>query len=198
MIDIVTGIASGLIGFWAFFNRNPKRHPPKGKTIVVSPADGKMRKPFKVKSMKSLFKLNTDSSRKMDKQGELIAIPINLSILNVHITRSPCDAKIIDVIFQKGKFIPANFESSILKNQRNVIIMKYKKFYFAVMQSTGILAKRVRCSIPPGKNVKTGQVIGKILLGSNTTIIVPKKALDVFVTKNMKVRAGESVLGVWN
>ena len=76
--------------------------------------------------------------------------------------------------------------------------MKYKKFYFAVIQSTGAVAKRVRCNVPPGKNVKAGQVIGKILLGSNTTIIIPKEALDVFATEKMRVRAGESILGVWN
>lgn len=184
----------GVAGFVAFFNRNPKRSPPSGKSILVSPADGKLKSSFKVKSVKELFGAESGAIKKLDGQGPHTIVPINLSILDVHVTRSPCAAKVVEVIHQKGKFLPAICKSALVKNQRNIIVMRAKGTYFAVVQSTGALARRVRCWVQPGESVAKGQAIGRILLGSNTSVIIPARCF-VNAKNHRRVRAGETVLG---
>lgn len=186
---------SGIAGFVVFFNRNPKRSPPNGRHIVVSPADGKMRKPFRVSSVRKLFGATGKTVEKLDAQGPHRVVPINLSLLDVHVTRAPCDAKVIDVIHQRGKFLPAICKSALEKNQRNIIVMRAHGVYFAVVQSTGALARRVRCWVRPGETVSTGQAIGRILLGSNTSLIIPAKHFRHTINKT-RTRAGETILGV--
>ncbi|MBU5557495.1 MAG: phosphatidylserine decarboxylase [Candidatus Aenigmatarchaeota archaeon] len=192
----IATILSGIAGFVMFFNRNPKRNPPKLNDIVVSPADGKLCKPFKVSSISKLFGATSNSIKKLDKDGPHMVIPINLSLMDVHVTRSPCRAKVIDVIHQKGRFLPAICKSALEKNQRNIIVMKSKGVYFAVVQSTGALARRVRCWVAPGESVATGQTIGRILLGSNTSLIIPVKHFRYSEPYHKRVRAGETIIGV--
>ncbi len=186
---------SGVAGFVVFFNRNPKRSPPKGRDIMVSPADGKMKKHFKVKSVNGLFGATGKTIGKIDAQGPHMVVPINLSIMDVHVTRAPCNAKVIDVIHQRGKFLPAICKSALVKNQRNIIVMQARGVYFAVVQSTGAIARRVRCWVKPGDMVVTGQAIGRILLGSNTSLIIPARHFTNS-KDHRRVRAGETILGV--
>jgi len=191
----IIATVSGIAGFVAFFNRNPKRNPPSGGSIVVSPADGKLRKSFEIKSLKQLFGAESTAIKELDSQGPHVVVPINLSLLDVHVTRSPCAAKVIEVIHQRGKFLPAICKSSLVKNQRNIIVMRAKGIPFAVVQSTGALARRVRCWVQPGESVTTGQTIGRILLGSNTSLIIPAKYFHN-TANHRRVRAGETVLGM--
>jgi phosphatidylserine decarboxylase len=194
LAEIIATI-SGVAGFVAFFNRNPKRTPPSGRSIVVSPADGKLRKSFEIKSLEQLFGAEGKAINEMDSMGPHMVVPINLSLLDVHVTRSPCTAKVIDVIHQRGKFLPAICKSSLVKNQRNIILMRAKGVPFAVVQSTGALARRVRCWVQPGESVATGQTIGRILLGSNTSLIIPTKYFHNSYN-HRRVRAGETIIGM--
>lgn len=192
MLEILSAI-SGAFAFVLFFNRNPKRRPPEGKDLLLAPADGKVISTFKIKSLKSVFGVNCPA---MDKQGRLAVIPINLSLLNVHVTRAPCEGRIVDVIHQRGKFLPAVLKSSLIKNQRNIIIIKTRRLTLAVIQSTGAFARRVRCWYKPGTAVGHGQVIGRILLGSNTAVVVPLNKMKKIIKDGECVRAGESIVGV--
>jgi phosphatidylserine decarboxylase len=191
---------SGMLGFVAFFNRNPSRTPPRKRNILVSPADGKIKAPFTIRSTREYFKADSKGLRELDRQGPLQVIPVNLSVLNVHVTRSPCNGKVVDITHQRGKFLPANFKKSLEKNQRNLIVMRTKHkgrtLPIAVIQSTGAVARRLRVWSQPGSTVSIGQPIGRILLGSNTAIIVPKHAVSVHVQSRQKVKAGESIVGM--
>lgn len=187
---------SCITGFVIFFNRNPGRSPPAKRNIMVSPADGKMRKPFSVGSVKQLFGATGEAIDRLDAQGPHTVVPINLSLLDVHVTRAPCKARVVDVIHQKGKFLPAICKSSLVKNQRNIIIMRARNAHFAVVQSTGALARRVRCWVEPGEAVTTGQTIGRILLGSNTSLIIPAKYFRRRTSDRRRVRAGETIIGL--
>ena len=189
-------VLTGIAGFVLFFNRNPKRSPPANHDVVVSPADGKVRRPFKISSVKSLFGASDAAIKELDEQGPHMVVPINLSLLDVHVTRAPCSAKVVDIIHQRGKFLHAICKSSLIKNQRNIIVMRRKNMNFAVVQSTGALARRVRAWVKPGQTVATGQTIGRILLGSNTSLIIPAKHFRYVAQHRRRVKAGESVLGM--
>lgn len=200
MLDVFATISSGIVSFILFFNRNPKRNPPKEKNVVVSPADGKVKDIFTIKSLKEMFNANYESIEKIDRQGKLKIIPINLSIFDVHVIRSPCKAKVVDVIYQKGKrkpAIPSMLKESLSHNRRSIIVMKKDKVYFAVVQSAGIIARRVRSWVRPGMVVDIGQIIGRILFGSITTLVIPENKFKDTIKINTHVKAGESILGVF-
>jgi phosphatidylserine decarboxylase len=196
MLAEMFAVLSGLLGFVLFFNRNPKRRVPPGRDILVSPADGRIKKTFKICSLGAVFKIKSAAARALDRQGPLIGIPITLSLLDVHVTKAPCAAKVLDIVPQKGKFIPAIFRKSLIHNQRNVIIMRHRRSHLAVVQSVGIFARRLRCWIKPGAMVAKGQAIGRILLGSGTMLIVPERKFKCIVKPKVHVKGGESILGV--
>ncbi len=61
---------------------------------MVSPADGKVSDITEVANDPLLG-------------GPAVRVGIFLSVFNVHINRSPCDAKVLKTIYKKGKFINA-------------------------------------------------------------------------------------------
>jgi len=64
-----------------------------------------------------------------------------------------------------------------------------------VIQIAGFLARKIICSIKRNQKVNKGQRIGRIVLGSQITVILPK-GVDLKVKVNDKVKAGESIIAV--
>src|SRR5438105_5874249 len=82
-----------LIWLFAFF-RDPERAIPAEQHIMVSPADGT------VSDIENLPKYELLG-------GPAVRVGIFLSVFNVHVNRSPCDGRVVEVRYKRGRFINA-------------------------------------------------------------------------------------------
>ncbi len=162
--------------FTAFFFRNPKRTPPKGENLIVSPADGKV---IAIE----------------EREGD-ITISIFMSLFDVHVNRAPLDGVVERMEYKKGKFYPAFRKDLTKDNERNIIFIRSGNFNYSIKQVAGIIARRIVCYVRRGSRLKKGEVIGIICFGSLVEVSLPKDHVDIVVTKGKKVKAGETVIGV--
>ena len=77
-----------LVWLFAFF-RDPERVVPTEDHLMVSPADG---------TISDITQIDRDP----DLGGPAVRIGIFLSVFSVHVNRSPCEAKVLDIRYKKG------------------------------------------------------------------------------------------------
>ena len=188
-----------LIVFLLNFYRDPKRNIPKGNNIV-SPADGKIIRILKTKTDKTMINkgfLGKIETLTRDIAKECYVISIFMSPFDVHINRAPISGQVSSIKHEKGKFFAAfNLEKSLM-NEKNEIIIKNKKIgKIKLIQIAGFLARRIICSVNINDKVNKGQKIGKIVLGSQVTLILPSKKIKLKIKQNQKVVGGETVIAV--
>ncbi len=173
----------GLEVIWFF--RNPHRKIQQDAGLVVSPADGKV-------------VLIEELEHDEHVGGPAIQIGIFLSIFNVHINRSPIDAKVIGLSYKEGLHLNALRPESARENERLTVriegnVAPYRKM--VVRQITGAIARRIVCTIKPGDDLARGEIFGMIKLGSRTELLIPKEEGMEIVTKiGDNIKAGGSVL----
>src|ERR1051325_5787904 len=145
----------------AFF-RDPERHPPGGRGLIVSPADGK------VVSIAHI------------KEGSFFPAPgtrvsIFLSPLDVHINRSPVGGLIDDVRYQAGKFIAAYKDDASEGNEQNALtFLDDEGHKLGVVQVAGVVARRIICRAKRGDRLARGERFGLIMFGSRTDTYLPQ------------------------
>lgn len=168
----------------AFF-RDPERDVPADKDSIVSPADGRV---IKVERMRDERLLKTDAMK----------ISIFMNVFNVHVNRSPASGKVLDIIYNPGKFFNASLDKASLLNEQNALIMQAtngKKYAFN--QIAGLIARRIVCRVKKGVSLKKGERFGLIRFGSRVDVYLPTDC-RVSVKVGDKVKAGSSILGYWN
>ncbi|MEK6946716.1 MAG: phosphatidylserine decarboxylase [Nanoarchaeota archaeon] len=191
ILALVTLAALFLLNFY----RDPKRIIPKGNNIV-SPADGRVisiidTSDDEIKVSKGILgKIKTMTK---DIADNCYVISIFMSPLDVHINRAPIEGRIASIKHTKGKFFKAYDLSKSFENEKNEIVIENKTIKVKVIQIAGFLARRILCYTSINKKVNKGDKIGMIALGSQATIIIPKK-VNLKIKINDKVRAGESVI----
>lgn len=172
-----------LSAFIAFFFRNPKRVPPKGKEQVVSPADGKI-----IAIREGTFP---------DGRGPAKVISIFMALWDVHVNRSPVDCTILRIQHKRGRFLPAFRDRASRENEQNLLLAEGPYgLPLAVVQVAGVLARRILCWVKPGQRMARGVPFGAIVLGSRVDLYLPPQA-SVLVQEGQKVRAGETVIALW-
>lgn len=151
-------------GGLAFF-RDPERVVPGGTGILVSPADGKVTE-------------ITELTDYPDIGEPALKIGIFLSVLDVHINRSPCSGVVRAVRYRRGQFLDARHPQSGELNEVNTIVIQPDEpgaGPLVVRQITGLIARRIVCSVKEGDHVDIGQRVGLIKFGSRTELIVPRR-----------------------
>ena len=170
-----------LIFLFAFF-RDPDREVPTEQMAVVSPADGKISDITEVENDPIIG-------------GPAVRIGIFLSVFNVHVNRSPCDGKVIDVRYKTGKFINALKHDVVSdQNDSNTIVMAEPNGtepVVVVKQIVGLIARRIICTVNVNDQVKRGDRIGMIKFGSRTELTISKKLQPM-----VKCQVGQTVKGV--
>lgn len=159
----------------AFFFRDPERQVPPGENLIVSPADGRV------------VEVTGDSG------AEPSRIAIFLSLLNVHVNRSPVGGTVRSVTYRAGSFRPAFAREASSENERNTLELDARGGVFGVSQIAGILARRIRCFKKEGDPVARGERIGYIAFGSRTELTLPGGA-EILVRKGDSVKGGETVV----
>lgn len=192
-----------LILFYRFvFLRDPKRIIPKGKGLILSPADGVVGEIIRVKG-NELDNLGIDKGLTgkikifaKDVGPDVLMVPIIMNVFNVHLQRSPVDATVVETKYSKGKFTNVVFEKErfrYVENEHNEILFKAQGFNIKVVQIAGLLARRIVCTIKKGDKVSSGQKFGLIKLGSKVCLLFPA-SFKLLVKKGDKVTAGETVI----
>lgn len=170
----------------AFF-RDPPRHVPDDLEpgAMISPADGAVRSVLRVDHHEATG-------------GPAVVIRIFLSVLNVHINRSPCDGEVVDIVYKPGKFLDARKDVSAQVNESNLLVLRIDGGEtVGVRQISGAIARRIVCATETGEHLKRGQRYGMIKFGSTTEVILPRPDdVQVRVKPGDKVKAGRDVLAI--
>lgn len=161
---ILPGILFLLI---SYFFRNPARDIATDELMLVSPADGVV----------------MDVERVLEDQflnGESIRVRIYISLLNVHLNRSPMAGQVV-------------FRASEL-NKKNYVGIQNEHLKILVTQGTEFMGRQAVCWVNKGDNVVKGERYGLIKFGSCSEIFVPTN-VEIMISPGDKVRGGVSVIG---
>ena len=201
IVLIIIGIIISLIIFNIYFNRNPKRSIPLGSNIV-SPADGIIGRIIDINNETAIEKgiLGKIKTACSDVAKECILVQIIMRPWDVHVQRSPITGIIESVEYKKGFFRNAVKDAKdmrVIDNEKNEILIKNKIMKIKVIQIAGVLARRIECFVKPTDKIIKGQSIGKIKLGSQVSLILPKERIIIIAHEGEKVYAGESIIGTY-
>ena len=167
-ISIVIGILFILISlFCIYFFRDPKVQITDGDNLILSPCNGMV--------------LEVGETEK-DK-----VVRVFLSVLDVHLQRSPVAGKVISVEYKPGKFLKAMKPQAHIVNEQNIITIENKNGKYFVKQVAGILARRCVSWVKSGDVLKRGDKIGMIKFSSQVDLHMPK-------TVNIRVKQGDKVV----
>jgi phosphatidylserine decarboxylase len=130
--------------------------------------------------------------------GEWQQVSIFLSLLDVHMNRSPYGGRVIDVTHTPGRFLAAYRAESATKNERSEIIVERvvagRPRRIVYRQLVGQLARRIVTRIEPGDEIGTGERMGLMKFGSRMDVFVPPE-VQLEVSKGKRAVGGETVLG---
>ncbi|MCC7203183.1 MAG: phosphatidylserine decarboxylase family protein [Nitrospirae bacterium] len=180
---IPAGIFSLVTLFIIWFFRNPERTTPQGERNVISPADGK------------IIEIKEDAETRILKK-RMLKISIFMNLFNVHVNRIPCNGRVIDILYNPGKFVSANLDKASLENEQNAVVLETpsgEKVIF--IQIAGLIARRIVCWLRAGQFVRRGERFGLIRFGSRVDVYLPA-GTEVMVSLGDKVKAGETILAV--
>jgi len=176
--------AVGLAGL-AYFMRDPERQPPDDPRVMLAPADGRV-----------LLVETASAPAPEFLAGPAWRIVIFLSLWDVHVQRAPAAGRVALSERQAGGFAPA-FEARAAHNAGHRLGLETPGGPVLVLRTTGVLARRVTTTVALGQQVRAGERIGRILLGSRAEVFVRSSAA-VRVRRGDHVRAGETVLATWD
>lgn len=173
-------LALGAAAFVGFFFRDPERLVPRAAGCIVAPADGRV------------------VSIRRDEQGSergygTHTVSIFLSLFDVHVNRSPCEAKVEKVEYSAGRFLAAFRGEASHANERNSILLDAGGALVEVRQIAGLLARRIVCWVRPGDGLERGQRLGLIRFGSRVDVTFPSSA-TLLVGEGTRVKGGTTVL----
>jgi phosphatidylserine decarboxylase len=181
----VLSIGFGL--FLAWFFRDPDRKTPFDENLLVSPADGRVIEVVDSVRVDDIESLKGKSFRKLS---------IFMSVVSVHVNRTPWAGKVKLVQHRKGQFYPADKVEASERNESNYLLIEDEKTsdLILVKQIAGILARRIVCWVKEGDFVVKGARFGMIKLGSRVEIFIPSN-FAFTVRPGEKVKAGLTVIG---
>jgi len=163
-----------------FFFRDPRRTPPAGEHLFVSPADGRV---LAIDALPSHPEL----------AGPVNRITIFLSLLDVHLVRSPLAATVGKMEYHPGKFLPAYKPEAGTANESNTLVLKGGRTSLVMKEIVGVAARRIKGFVKEGQAVARGEKVGLMYFGSRVEITLPRD-ISLKVDLNQKVKAGRSII----
>lgn len=176
------GIAAAL--FCAYFFRDPARVTPTRAGLVVAPADGRV---VSVAEAAPPAELGLGPERRW-------RVAIFLSVLDVHVNRSPVDGTVTRIAYQPGRFLNAADDKASEDNERNGLVLAMADGRtLAVVQIAGLIARRIVCEVREGETLAAGQRFGLIRFGSRTDLYLPPGVAPL-VAEGQRMVGGETVV----
>jgi phosphatidylserine decarboxylase len=167
----------------AAFFRDPQRDVPEDPSAVVAAADGQVL---------SVQRLHDERFG----DGEFLRIAVFLSVLDVHVNRSPVAGKVVDYFVADGGFANA-MKPDAEHNVAAYTVLETERGTVVVAQRTGLIARRIVQRAPVGTLLARGERFGLIRFGSRTDVYLPVEAADPLVGPGDKVIGGSSVIARW-
>ena len=164
----------------ALFFRDPERAIPQELNVIVSPADG------------TVDEITTENDPFLDQPCRKVSI--FLSVLDVHINRSPINGQIENRMSGEGKYLDARSPDASQLNTYNALLIDNGRHKVVVKQIVGFLARRIVCWAQKGDEYHRGQRFGLIRFGSRTDLFLPADS-ELKVEEGDKVIGGSSILG---
>ena len=174
-----------LLTLWcAFFFRNPERVTPSRDGLVISPADGVVQ-----------MIIRTPAPPELDMgDAPLTRVSVFMNVFNVHVNRAPIAGRVVKRAYQPGQFLNASLEKASAFNERmSVRLALQDGREIAFVQSAGLVARRIRCDLTDGQEVKTGERFGLIRFGSRVDVYLPDGVAPQVIVGQTMI-AGETVL----
>jgi phosphatidylserine decarboxylase len=169
-----------LLLFTIYFFRDPHRVPPSGEEFAVSPADG---------LVTTVDEVVEDEFFKMPMRR----VGIFLSVLDVHINRSPIAGDVTHSEPKPGRFLDARDPESSRWNVSRSWVIAGPVGSVLVRQITGAIARRICPWAVVGDSLARGERFGMIRFGSRTELLVEISA-EILVKPGDRVRGGETPL----
>jgi phosphatidylserine decarboxylase len=174
------GIITNILGFLfllvslfcLYFFRDPNIEITKGDGLILSPCNG------------TVLEVSENDVQKV--------VRVFLSVLDVHLQRSPIAGKVVSVEHKPGKFLKAMEPQAHIVNEQNIITIENENGKYLIKQIAGILARRCVSWVKPGDILKAGDKIGVIKFSSQVDIHMPRN-VDVKVKFGEKVVAGVTI-----
>ena len=167
----------------AAFFRDPERDIPDDDSAIVAAADGQVL---------SVQRLPDERFG----EGEFLRVAVFLSVLDVHVNRSPVAGKVVDYFVTDGGYAAA-MKPAAEHNVAAYTVLDTPRGTVVVAQRTGLIARRIVQRAPVGALLARGERFGLIRFGSRTDIYLPAEAADALVAPGDRVLGGASVVARW-
>lgn len=167
----------------AAFFRDPQREVPADPEAIVAASDGKV---LAVELVRD-DRLGT---------GEFLRIAVFLSVLDVHVNRSPVAGRVVDHFVVDGGFAAA-MQPEAEHNVAAYTVLDTTRGTVAVAQRTGLVARRIVQRAPVGALLAKGERFGLIRFGSRTDVYLPADHVEPLVDVGDRVVGGETVIARW-
>src|SRR4051812_622092 len=175
-----------LAAYMTLFFRDPDRlcdATPPGPDEVLSPADG-------------VVMVAGEPQEGVAPEGDWQQVSVFLSVVDVHVNRSPYCGEVVESSYRKGSFLAAYRKESAHRNERTEIRLRDGARTVVFRQVVGVLARRIVTRTGPGERLVTGQRMGLMKFGSRMDVFVPREC-TITVSKGQRVRGGETVIARW-
>lgn len=170
-----------LLALWvAYFFRDPERTGPRGASLVISPADGKLI-------------MITEVDEPSFIGGRAIRLSIFMNVFNVHVNRYPTDGVVKYLHYNEGKFFNASSEKSSLENEQQSVGLETPHGKILVRQIAGLIARRIVTYSKLNESVHQADRMGMIRFGSRVDLFLPLTA-RIVARKGDITNAGATLL----
>lgn len=162
------------------FFRDPDRVIGSG---VVAVADGKIREILPLKDADV---------------GDCVRVSTFLNIHNVHVNRMPLSGTVETIVHHPGGHVPA-FRKESDANERVVLLIRTEIGLLKIVQIAGTVARRIIPYVTQGSQVKKGEKIGLIRLGSRVDLYLPATRIKTLAIQvHERIKAGEDTIAELN
>jgi phosphatidylserine decarboxylase len=164
------------------------RTTPRGKNLVIAPADGLITMIAKVPPPPELR--GADGLTDPD----YTRVSIFMSVFDVHINRAPIAGRVTRIAYVPGKFVNADLDKASEDNERqHLLIEGADGIRIGFTQIAGLVARRILAFVRQGDAVDAGQRIGLIRFGSRVDVYLPSGTAPKVLLGQRSI-AGETVL----
>lgn len=172
--------------FCLYFFRDPERVAPEVAGAVVAPADGRVVSVAEVVPPPELGFGDVARWR----------VAIFLSVLDVHVNRSPVAGVVTRIAYRAGSFVNASLDKASEVNERNGLVVRLADGReVGVVQIAGLIARRIVCSVREGEALAVGARFGIIRFGSRTDVYLPVGVAPL-VLPGQTMIGGETVVAM--
>ena len=178
------GLIGLILSIWVYyFFRDPERISINDENYLTSPADGEVLMVHEVDGPKELGL----------EEKKFTKISIFMNVFDCHVNRTPCDGKILEILYKPGKFLNASLDKASEDNERNYYkITNTHGEEVIVVQIAGLIARRIVCESSKDQQLQQGDRIGMIRFGSRADVYFEN--YKPLVKVGQKTIAGETLL----